>query len=543
MISQQPATAAQTTAAAHVQTEPIRCRGRRRRDLATWIVAAPTAGVAAAAASAPWEQRWMLPLAVAALVGLLHAAPWTRACVLGLLFGLGYTLTLTWWMRAVGTDAWVLIGLTVAGFYALAGMGIALVSRLRGWALWSACLWVATEAAMSAWPLGGFPWTRLAWATVDTPLAAWLPWIGVTGVSFLVALAGSVLAWGAMTLKVHPRSAVLLAIGALTFGAVPLVVRPESLTPAWVAGLPTVRVAVVQGDVPGAGNNVVGVHRQVTENHVQATVGLARDVQSGAAERPDFVLWPENSTAVDPFRDRIARSGVSRAVTAIQAPVVVGAIVDGDRPDAVLNQGIVWLPDGTTRERYTKRHPVPFGEYVPFRNQLAGLRIGRLAMIPRDMVAGTRTTPLEVAGARVADLICFDVAFDDSLTAQVRNGGQLVTVQTSNATFTGTAQLDQQFAISRLRAMETGRAVVIASTNGISGVFAPDGSVRTRLGTRVTAVALADVPLVDRQTPAVRYGELLAQTLVLMGLSALTVAGVAAIRGRRTRGRTSGAAQ
>lgn len=506
-------------------------RPRRRNQLAR-LAGASLAGIAAAGASAPWEHRWLLPLTVAALVLLLQRVSLRQAFLLGLLFGFGYTLVLTVWMRAVGTDAWLLISPVVAAYYALAGVGIALVGRLRGWPLWTACVWVAIETAMSAWPLGGFPWTRLAWATVDTPFALWLPWVGASGVSFLVALTGATLAWVVREGRARPLGAVAAIVAALVVGSAPVLFRPESLTSSWEAGRPTVTVAAVQGDVPGAGNDLVAVHEQVTENHVQATVDLAGQVESGAVPLPDFVLWPENSTAVDPFRDAQTNAGISRAVTAIGVPVLVGAIVDGPRPDAVLNQGLVWLPDGSTDERYTKRHPVPFGEYVPFRSQLSGLKIGRLDMIPRDMIPGTRTRPLEIAGTPVVDLICFDIAFDDSVTTQVQNGGQMVTVQTSNATFTGTPQLLQQFTISRARAIETGRTVVVASTNGISGVIGPDGTVRDQLAPRTTDIAVAQVPLIDAQTPAVRYGSLIRQVLSLAGVTAVITA-TAAAAGRR----------
>ena len=520
------------------ETAPSPVDRPRRRNLLVRLPAASLAGVAAAGASAPWEQRWLLPLAVAALVLLLQREPLRHAFAMGLLFGFGYTLVLTGWVRAVGTDAWLLLSPVVAGYYALAGLGIALAGRLRGWPVWTASVWVAIETAMSTWPLGGFPWTRLAWATVDTPFALWLPWVGASGVSFLVALAGAMLAWVVREGKARPIGAVVVIGAALLVGSAPVLVRPESLTSSWEAGLPTVTVAAVQGDVPGAGNDLVAVHEQVTENHVQATVDLAERVESGAVPRPDFVLWPENSTAVDPFADEQTNAGISRAVAAVGVPVLVGAIVDGPRPDAVLNQGLAWLPDGSTKERYTKRHPVPFGEYVPFRSLLSGLQIGRLDMIPRDMIAGTRTRPLDIAGTRVADLICFDVAFDDSVAAQIENGGQMVTVQTSNATFTGTSQQMQQFTISRARAMETGRTVVVASTNGISGVIGPDGTVRAQLEPRTTDIAVAQVALVNEHTPAVRYGSLIRQLLVLAGLTAVIAAvigrGLPRLRGLRS---------
>ena len=206
----------------------------------------------------------------------------------------------------------------------------------------------------------------------------------------------------------------------------------------------------MQGDVPGDGTEVLADFRQVTDNHVQATVDLAADVEAGERPRPDFVLWPENSTAVDPFADAQTRTGIQTAAAAIGVPILVGAMVDAG-PDHVMNQGIVWDPVLGAGDRYTKRHPVPFGEYIPWRN-VFGDSFGKLDMIPRDMLSGTREEPLRVGGALVADAICFDVAYDDGLYDQVDHGAQLVVVQTSNAMFIHTAQIEQQFEISRVRA-------------------------------------------------------------------------------------------
>jgi apolipoprotein N-acyltransferase len=257
--------------------------------------------------------------------------------------------------------------------------------------------------------------------------------------------------------------------------------------------------------VPGNGDDILYDFRQVTQNQVDVTVQLARDVEAGTAERPDFVLWPENSTAIDPFRDAQTNAGIRTASAAIRVPILVGAIVDAG-PDHVLNQGIVWDPVTGAGDRYTKHHPVVFGEYIPFRSLLDNLQIGRLNMVGRDMLEGTRHTPLQVAGIEVADSICFDVAYDDGIYAQVSRGAQLLTVQTSNATFIHTDQIDQQFAITRLRAIETGRWLAVASTNGVSGVIDPDGDVVASAAPRTQRVLVERVGLMDGVTPAVRLG-------------------------------------
>lgn len=506
---------------------PSAQRRRGRARFGVRVIVALAAGAGLAAAAAPWDQKWLLPLAVAAFVTAVGTTGLRSALLLGYVFGATYVLTLTSWMSAaVGVDAWLMIGAAVAIFYAVLGVGVALLHGLPVWPLWVGVLWAAVETIMTTWPLGGFPWSRLVWSTADTPLASWLPWVGATGVSLLAATLGAVLSWLLINANARRRAAVAGGVGLAAVLALPAFFPPPLLSEDGTDHSPPVTVAVVQGDVPGAGDDLVAVHRAVTENHVSATLDLAARIERGEVERPDFVLWPENSTAVDPFNDAATGRALSTAAAAVDAPILVGAIVDDSDPERVLNQGIVWRSSGGTEERYTKRHPVPFGEYVPFRRWLAGLEIGRLDQIPRDMVRGTRDTPLDIDGVAVADLICFDVAFDDSLAEQVRNGGQMITVQTSNAMFIKTTQPEQQFTISRLRALEMGRTVVVASVNGISGVIAPDGTVEATLAPRTTDVLVARVSLQDHLTLAVRIGGPL--KALILGIAAVALTWAAA---------------
>jgi apolipoprotein N-acyltransferase len=144
-------------------------------------------------------------------------------------------------------------------------------------------------------------------------------------------------------------------------------------------------------------------------------------------------------------------------------------------------------------------------------------------MIPRDMVPGTGSGVLDVAGTRLGDLICFEVAYDDLVRDLVDDGADLLVVQTNNATYMGTGQVEQQFAIARLRALETGRWVVVVATNGVSGVVDPAGRVAQRAPVREQAVLEQTVPLVRGRTPAMRVGG-----AVDLGLAAVAVLAVAA---------------
>ena len=275
----------------------------------------------------------------------------------------------------------------------------------------------AIETWRSGFPFSGMPFGRLVYATADTPWADAIPWIGMTAVSFLVALTGTVLAWLLLGLR-SPTRTTYAAVGALavvTFAPVLVTVPVEETG--------TATVAAVQGNIPGDGTDIVAVNREVTDNHVRATQQLAEDVAEGLVPAPDFVVWPENSTAVDPFTDERARDGIETATEAVGVPVLVGAIADDPLDDTqVLNQGIVFEPGLGSADRYTKRHPVPYGEYIPFRGSLIPDTYGQLRLVPRDMVRGTSLVPIRIGDLLVADAICFDVAYDDVISGQVARG-------------------------------------------------------------------------------------------------------------------------
>jgi apolipoprotein N-acyltransferase len=467
------------------------------------VVLAAVAGLALSMAFEPVAVPWLIPPAVAGFVVATRGVRPRRAFVVALAFGAAFYFTHIFWMRAVGIPAWIALATLETLFYALLGSISALVQRHRLWPLWFAAAWTGVEVVRSGWPLGGMPWGRLAFGVVDTPVADALPYAGAVGVSFLLALTGALLAWvatGPVAGEGSRRVGAACLVGLVALVAVPV------LLPWHFESTGEVTVAAVQGDVPGNGDDILYDYQQVTQNHVDATVDLARQVEEGDVPRPDFVVWPENSTAVDPFRDARTNEGILAASAAIQAPILVGAIVDGD-PGQVLNQGIVWDPETGAGERYTKWHPVPFGEYIPLRSVFTKYQFfDRLREVGRDMLTGTRREPLDIAGVPVADAICFDIAYDDGLQAQLGNGAELLVVQSSQATFIHTDQVDQQFAITRLRAIETGRWVAVATTNGVSGIIAPDGHVVATADNRTRAVLVEQVGLSDALTPATRIG-------------------------------------
>ena len=164
-----------------------------------------------------------------------------------------------------------------------------------------------------------------------------------------------------------------------------------------------------------------------------------------------------------------------------------------------------------------KRHPVPFGEYIPFRSLVRSVT-KKVDLVPRDFARGSRPGVLQVGPVRLADVICFEVAYDGVVRDAVRGGGRLLVVQTNNATFGRSGETSQQLAMGRLRAVELGRSVVVAATSGTSAVIAPDGRLqhRTKLFTR--DITVQPVVLRSGTTTASRLGawpELLVSLLAL----------------------------
>jgi apolipoprotein N-acyltransferase len=491
-------------------------------------------GLLLAAAFEPIGHAWLMPPTIAVLVLCVRGLGPRRAWLPSLVFGVAFTYAVMVWMRSVGTDAWIAMCAMEAAFFVPLGVGLSWSMRVRAWPVLSALWWVGIETWRSGFPFSGMPFGRLAFATAGTPWADAAPWIGMTGVSLLVALTGTTLAWVVLQLR-SPTRATYAAVAGLV-----VVTLAPALLSYPLARTGTATVAAVQGDVPGTGLNVPAVHREVTAAHVRLTRELADAVAAGERPRPDFVVWPENSTAVDPFLDTEVHAGIVAASDAIDVPIVVGGTNSNPLDDTqVLNQGIVYQPGLGSGDRYTKRHPVPYGEYIPFRgSSWMPSTYGRLTEVPRDMVRGTSLEPMRVGDFLVADAICFDVAYDEGIAGQVARGAELVTVQTSNAMFSRTGQLAQQFEISRLRAQETGRWVVVAAINGISGVVRPDGTVVASVPARGQEVLVEAVGLSATKTLAVRLGTWPAR-LALAFLVLHTAAVLIAYGRRRQRDRVA----
>ncbi|WP_406055766.1 apolipoprotein N-acyltransferase [Streptomyces sp. NBC_01077] len=504
--------------------------------------------------SFPPRPLWWLALPAFGLLGWTLRGRRLRAGFgLGYLAGLGFLLPLLFWTgEEVGAGPWLALAAVEALFVAAAGLGIAAVSRLPWWPVFAAGVWILAEAARARAPFGGFPWGKIAFGQADgvfLPLAA----VGGTPVlGFAVALCGFGLyetyrqirahrAAGADTGTVDGDS----APAARTLPRGPLVAAALSvLVPVTgaLAALPlvddsaedgTATVAAVQGNVPRLGLDFNAQRRAVLDNHVARTRELAEDVKAGRAPQPDFVLWPENSSDIDPYANADAADVIDGAVRAIGVPTVIGAVI-APETGKLRNTLIEWDPDRGPVATYDKRHVQPFGEYIPMRS-FVRLFNSNVDRVSRDFGAGTKVGVFDLAGTKVGLATCYEAAFDWAVRDTVTDGAQLISVPSNNATFGRSEMTYQQLAMSRVRAVEHSRSVVVPVTSGVSAIIRPDGEIVAETKMFTPDVLVEKVPLRSSLTPATRMGTLPEALLVALAAAGLGWSALRSVRARRTR--------
>ena len=427
----------------------------------------PIALLTGALLSLAFPEPSIAPLAWVGLVPLLWlcrgAGAW-RGFRLGLVFGIGFFGALLIWISIVGYVAWALLVLLEALFLGILGAVWALVVRHDNAAirvLLAACAWTAVELLRSTLPLGGFTWGQLAQSQHDMHFWTLRPaaWGGAWLVAgLLVAVNASIVE----ALVARGRRRVLPAVAALVLLAAPLAL-PWSTTDG-----PTLRVAIVQGNVP---EDFPGGQYEkelaITRSHARLTTAI------GPGE-VDLVVWPESSVGLDIERDRNVAAEVSDAARSIDTPMIVGGNLDIDAERYKVMAFLV-AADGTVVDSYQKTHLVPFGEYVPGRELLSWVPM--LDQVPRDAVAGAEHKVFAGPKGPIATVISFEGDFGSLVRQPIAAGGRLLVVATNTSTWGNSWASAQHVAFSQVRAAETGVGVVHAALSGISAFIEPGGEI------------------------------------------------------------------
>lgn len=462
------------------------------------------------------------PLAWAALVPLMIAVLSERKLVwswlYGLAFGIAYFGVHLSWIFLFGWMAWT----ALVAFLALYLSAAAFLARvLRRFPLAPALIagaWAGIELARDRWPVGGYPWGTVGTTQAAVPGVRFLAGVvGVYGLTFLIVFFAALVAdrvvsggwaWGSIAVV---GGAILLftAVDALRYGSPPPG-RPE-------------RMLVVQGGVPRPPRP--DQRNAILDAHITTT---RRAFERG--EIPDVVVWPEDAIGIG------VRSGAEREVAALArelgTPLLVGRSVTED--GGFLNTVEHYTAQGERAGRYVKRHPVPFGEYVPFgflRNFVSTLE----AEVPYDLRPGRDAVVFDVDGTKIAAPICFESVFPRDIRDFTRRGAEIIIISTNNASFEHSYASQQHLAHARIRALETRQWVVQAALAGISAVTAPDGRVEHATALFEQASFSTTVRARPAHSLYERVGDLFPALFALGTLGALALFGVTLVSGRTRR--------
>ncbi|WP_134715169.1 apolipoprotein N-acyltransferase [Saccharomonospora xinjiangensis] len=506
---------------------------RRGGPLAARIALAAGSGLLFAAAFAPRPLWWVAPLAIAGLGIALHGRRVWGAAGYGLVFGIAFNLVHLVWIQdflghEFGPAPWLALTGVLSGFLALVCAAMPLVSRLPGAPVWQALVFLSQESARMRWPFNGFPWGRVGFSQPEGAYLSLASLGGAPLVGFAVLVTGFGLAQLAVRLRqggVRFTRAVVAPVLAVVLPLVAGLATWPTVGTAAESGTRT--VAVVQGNAPDVGIGLLGQRDTIRNNHFAESERLLERIRSGEVPRPDVVVWPETATDVrggDPRLDALADE--------FGVPLLVGALYQRPGSDLTANATLVWEPGEGITGHYVKRELVPFAEYVPMRE------IARwftpFVDDTRDMLWGSQGAALDVAGAQLGTVICYEVAYDYVARDNVGAGAELLVTPTNNAWFGPGEMSYQQLAMSRVRAVEHSRAVVVAATSGISAIVAPDGSV-TRSTSLYTATSMvAEVPLRQATTLSDRLGAWTEYALVGAALAAMVAGFVLRSHSKRT---------
>ena len=376
------------------------------------------------------------------------------------------------------------------------------------------CLWTALEwwQAHSGW--SGVPWARLAIGQAENVLSLQSAAIfGSYFITFLMVAVNGLLAY----MFLHPSRRVLcaalaagLVFGNMAFGAIRMAAVKDMGEP--------VKVAAIQGNKGSLENWSSGTMAEVMEVYGE----LSREAAENGAE---LIVWPETCIPANIDRQGWVYEYVTELSQECGVPILCGLFTRvAEGSDADYNSIVAALPDGTVHGTvYNKRNPVPFGEFVPFRDLVMTVipPLAEINTLDEDIPAGEDSVVMELDVGNVGPLICFDSIYERNALDSIGNGAQILAVSTNDSWFTDSRGVWMHHAQSQLRAIETGRYVVRSANTGVSSVINDRGEVLELLEPLKTGYVLEEAYLSDRVTVYSVIGNVFAYVCVAVCAAAI----------------------
>lgn len=460
------------------------------------------------------------PLSIVSLGFLFYCWSWQskkQSALSGFIFGLGmFGVGISWMYVSISTFGGmppIIAGLCIFILVALLSIFIALTGFLQACLALSVTsrllmgmpiLWISMEW-LRGWIFTGLPWLLAGYAYIDTPLAGYASFGGVYLVGYLAVVCIALL----LCVGLLRRFVLLLPVIAIyAIGAGLLTVNFTYST-----GEAT-KVAIIQNNVSLGMKWDARRAQAIVQDYLQTSQHIS-DV--------DLIVWPE--AAVPFYADQLERTFWQQLQTH-EADFMFGVLyrakVGQDQP---YYNAVAAVKDNDTIAFYKKQHLVPFGEYFPLQWLLKPL-IDMLHIPVSDFSSWQRAqAPLEVADGRFAVSICYEDAFPQVWSEQVKSAGALFNVS-EDIWFGDSLAPHQRLQMARFRALETQKPMIRSANNGLSSLIGANGRVEKVAPQFTRDIVRGDVMLHAGITPYVEYGNFPIITAMLFGLIAMFFKGL-----------------
>ena len=424
-------------------------------------------------------------------------------------------------IQSIGLEAWIPLTILMGSMYGLFAKLFSFLnvkSENNFYVLLSAL--AIFDLLRAYFPFGGFPWgfpsTVLLTGPIDSPIFfgmhLYFKNFGPTGSSLLIQSFPLIIALGVLSKnkqRNYFKNYIIFSLIIFTIIIINLLVSDYQSTQIKSSEL---NITIVQGNspCPGAKNRCSNERQRIYDSHLSQTQSLDGKF--------DLVVWPESSTGFnnDPGIHTRVQNDISTEATRLDSYFLIG----GDRPvenQYFENYGIFINKDGEIVDQYLKQHPVPFGEYIPFRKYLEW--IPPLALVPRDMVRGDGQKIFMVNDTKISTVISFEGSFQRYIRNSVQDGAELVVILTNQASYGESGMSDQFILMSRANAISNERPIVHAAITGKSAFIDYNGKVISKTELFETETLTEKLEVSKAETPYSKYGNYLNYIFIVFGAS------------------------
>ncbi len=422
-------------------------------------------------------------------------------------------------IQSIGIEAWIPLTILMGLMYGAFSKLFSYLNTKSGNNFYVLLAALAVFDLIRAYfPFGGFPWgfpsTVLLTGPIDSPLFFQVPLsfknFGPTGSSLLLQSLSLVIAlrvFSKSKSKNYLKDYSIFLLIIFTIFISNYVVNNYQHTQLETSEL---NITIVQGNspCPGAKNKCSNERQKIYDSHLAQTQALKGNF--------DLVVWPESSTGFnnDPGVHSRVQNDVSTQALRLDSYFLIG----GDRPvqkEYFENYGIFINREGEVVDQYLKQHPVPFGEYIPFRKYLDW--IPPLALVPRDMIRGDGQKMFMVNDTKISTVISFEGSFQRYIRNSVLDGAELVVILTNQASYGESGMSDQFILMSRANAISNERPIVHAAITGKSAFIDHNGKVISKTELFETTTLNEKLEVRQTETPYSKYGNYLNYIFIIFG--------------------------